>query len=261
MTFPLSVKIYLSVLCFVLGTVMGSALNCLAYRIAHKQKWTGGRSVCPVCGHTLKARDLVPLLSWLLLKGRCRYCKTRVSVRYPVSELVLGLSYLLILSFCGFSLHTLSGLILVSCLFCLSLIDLDVQLIPDRFIIIPAVVRAAELFVEGGFAKLGKALLPALAMGGGILILTLIMDKLLKKETMGGGDIKLLFMLGMYFSVPACLLLLIFSCVIGLITAVVTLKTDADKHFPFGPAISAAAFIVFLCGDAVTNWYLGLFNL
>ena len=256
---PLFPKIYLSVLCAILGLVMGSALNCLSYRIAHRQKWSGGRSVCTACGHTLGILDLIPLFSWLFLRGKCRYCKAPVSVRYPLTELCLAVCYTALLFHYDLSLQFLSCVILCSCLFCLSLVDLEVQLIPDRFLIIPAVVRIAQLLYEGGFARLGAALLSALALGGGVLILSLVMDKVLHKESMGGGDIKLLAVLGLYFSFPCCLLLLVLACVIGLILAFVTIRAEKSTPFPFGPAISIAAFLTLLAGEPLVQWYMGLF--
>ena len=85
--------VYLLTLAVLLGLVMGSALNCLAWRMAHGEKWSGGRSRCPQCGHELNALDLVPLFSYLFLRGRCRYCGERISPRYALAELTLGLTY------------------------------------------------------------------------------------------------------------------------------------------------------------------------
>ena len=254
-----SVRVYLGTVCFLFGLVMGSALNCLSYRIAHEQKWSGGRSACPACGHTLGFFDLIPLFSWLFLRGKCRYCKAPVSVRYPLTELCLAVCYTALLFRFDLSLQFLSCIILCSCLFCLSLVDLDDQWIPDRFLLIPAVVRIAQFLYEGGFAGLGSALLPALALGGGVLILSLVMDKVLHKESMGGGDIKLLAVLGLYFRFPCCLLLLVLSCVIGLVLAFITIRAEKSTPFPFGPAISIAAFLTLLFGEPLVQWYMGLF--
>ena len=256
---PTDVVIYIFAICFIFGLVMGSALNCQAFRMANKKSWTKGHSICPDCHHELKAKDLIPLFSYLFLKGKCRYCGKPVSKRYPVTELIMALGYCAILWRYDLTIQTLVCMVLYSCLFTLSLIDLDTQTIPDRFIIIPAVIRIAQLIYEGGLPGLWQGFWPALVLGGGVLVLSLIMDKLLGKESMGGGDIKLLAMLGLYFTLPECLLLLLFSCVIGLVMAAILVKLKSGKAFPFGPAISIAAFIVLLCGKAVTGWYLGLF--
>ena len=258
---PVFTVVYIYAVTGLLGLIMGSALNCLAGRICSGSKWAGNaRSACPSCGHTLAAGDLVPLFSWIFLKGKCRYCGAKISVRYPLTEAFLAVVYMSLLAVYGLTLHTLSLMVLCSCLFCLSLVDLDTQLIPDRFLVIPAVVRILELLLEGGFAALVSPLLTGLCLGGGILILSLIMDKILKKDTMGGGDIKLLAVLGLFLTIPECLLLLIAACVIGIVMAAVLMKVNADTAFPFGPALSIAAWIVLLIGNPVISWYLNLFQ-
>ena len=257
---PTLLVVYLFFIVGVFGLIMGSALNCLSDRIASGKKWAGKeRSTCPACGHTLAAKDLVPLFSWLFLKGKCRYCGKKVSVRYPLTEVLLSVCYISLLAVSGLTLHTISLMILCSCLFCLSLVDLDTQLIPHRFLVIPAAARIAELFYEGGFSALSAPLLTGLGLGGGVLVLSLIMDKILKKDTMGGGDIKLLALLGLYFTVPECFLLLILSCVMGIVIAAVIMKVKPDAAFPFGPALSLGAWITILIGKPLISWYLSLF--
>ncbi len=238
---------------------MGSGLNCLAYRIARGQKWSGGRSQCPACGHVLSWRDLVPLVSWLALRGKCRYCREPISPRYPIAELSLAICYTAILFRFGLTLQTLACEVLCSCLFCLTLVDLDIQIIPDRFLIIPACVRLAQLLYERTLPQVGLTLLTAIGFGGAVLLLCLFMDKILKKESMGGGDLKLLFLLGLFFDLPCCLLLLILACLVGLGVAWLTVRAQKSTPFPFGPAISIAAFLTLLVGEPITNWYLSLF--
>ena len=253
---PVSVQVYICFLALVLGTVMGSALNCLAYRMVHDQKWSGGRSVCVHCGHTLGVLDLIPVLSFLLLKGKCRYCGEKLNKRYVLTEAFLGLCYVSLVLRFGLSFELVSALVLCSCLFSLSLVDLDIQIIPDRFLLIPAAVRLVQLGMEG---RLLSGLIPALIFGGGLLVMSLIMDKVLKKESMGGGDIKLMAVLGLFFNVPQCLLLLILACVSGIAIAMVLMKIKDDTPFPFGPALSLAACVTLLVGEPIVNWYLGLF--
>lgn len=253
---PTYAKLYIYFLAFTLGAFFGSALNCLAYRMARGQKWSKGRSVCPHCGHTLGVADLIPVFSWLFLKGKCRHCGKQISPRYMIAEVVLGVCFVGILRRFGLTFQTVSALTLCCCLFCLSLIDLDIQIIPDRFLVIPAVVQLLLLFTEG---RLLIGLLPAIVCGGGLLVLSLIMDRLLQKETMGGGDIKLAAMLGLYFGFGECLFLIAAACLIGIFTAAVLLKCKADTPFPFGPALSIAAYVTLLFGDQIVSWYLSFF--
>lgn len=243
----------------VLGLVMGSGMNCLALRIVAGEKWTSGRSHCPRCGHALSPGELIPLVSWLVQKGKCRHCGEPVSKRYPIVEAVMALLYGSVLLRFGLTFDTLSCLVLVTCLLCLSLVDLDIQEIPDMLLLIPAAVRLALLVVDCGFTlALWQNVWPSLVLGGSVLVLSLLMDKVLGKESMGGGDIKLLFVLGLFLNFPCCILLIIVSCIVGLVLAF-TLGARKGVAFPFGPAIAAAAWIVLMIGEPVTAWYLGLF--
>lgn len=253
---PVSVKLYLTLLAFVLGAFLGSGLNCLAYRMARSQKWSSGRSQCPACHHALGIPDLIPIFSWLLLRGRCRHCGAKISPRYVIAEAVLALAFVSVLLRFGLTWDAVSALVLVSCLFTLSLVDLDIQIIPDRFLLIPALIRLVQLAFERSILP---GLLPALIFGGGLLALSLVMDKILKKDSMGGGDIKLMAVLGLFFTIPECLLLLVLACVAGILIASMLMKLETDTPFPFGPALSLAAWLTLLFGETITTWYLGLF--
>ena len=253
---PIAVKVYILVVAGMTGTILGSGLNCLAYRIVHEQKWSNGRSACPHCGHVLGVWDLIPVVSFLLLKGKCRYCGEKLARRYVLAEAFLGACYVTLVLRFGFTFDALSAIVLCSCLFALSMVDLDIQIIPDRFLVIPAVVRLIQLGLEG---QLLSGLIPALTFGGGLLVMSLILDKVLKMESMGGGDIKLMAVLGLFFTVPECLLLLIMACLSGIVIATILMKIKDDTPFPFGPALSLAAYATLLVGEPIITWYLGLF--
>ena len=257
---PTHIVVYLCALAAVLGLVMGSALNCLAMRIVAGECWSGNsRSACPKCGHTLSALELIPLVSWLIQGGKCRHCKAPISIRYPLTEAILAAVFVAMLLKFGLTAELLSALVFAGCLLCLSLVDLDTQIIPDRFILIPIVVRAAQLLFTGGFSALLGASVPGFIIAGAVLLLSLIMDKVLKKDTMGGGDIKLLFVIGLYLTLPECLLMVMLSCVIGIVMAAILMRVDSETAFPFGPALSIAAVLTMLVGSPIVNWYLSLF--
>jgi len=256
---PLFAQVYIVCLLFLVALFLGSGLNCLCWRMAHGEKWSSGRSKCPECGHTLSFWDLIPLFSWLFLKGKCRYCGKNISVRYPLSELTLGVLFVLLLYKYDLTLSLTVALVLTACLFCLSLVDMETYTIPNRFLVIPAVFRLGELLYTKGWGGVWYGVYHALALGGAVLVMALMMDKLLHKESIGGGDIKLLFMLGLFFDFPCCLLLLLLSCVIGLVVALCFLRLGKGTPFPFGPSLSMAAYLTLLIGQNVTSWYLGLF--
>ena len=257
---PTHIVVILAVLFAVLGAVMGSGLNCLALRLASGQKWSGKeRSACPACGHTLGAGELIPLVSWLVQRGKCRHCGAKVSPRYPITEAILAALFVALLFKFDLTLNLITPVIFVCCLFCLSLVDLDIQIIPDRFILIPLMARAIELAVTGGIRGLLLGILPGVIVAGSVLILSLIMDKVLKKDTMGGGDIKLLAVIGCFLSLPECLLMVMIACVVGIVMASVLMKLDSETAFPFGPALSIAAVITMFIGSPIISWYTSLF--
>lgn len=277
MELTLSFRIYLCILAFLFGTVFGSFLNCMAWRIAHNESVLKGRSHCAVCGHTLGIADLIPVFSWLFLGGRCRYCKEKISPRYVAAELVCGCGFVLSFLRYGVSWCTLQVIVLFCILLALSLTDFEIYEIPDRFILagiiwylvssklmdrrLSLTGMTVSILPEGEYLSLpawGQNLLAGLigglAIGGGMLFLSLLFDHLLGKESMGGGDIKLFFMTSLYLGLLQGLFSLILSCIVGLVIAAVMRR----KRVPFGPAISLAAFLSLLCGESFVNWYLSL---
>ena len=277
MELTLSFRIYLCILAFLFGTVFGSFLNCMAWRIVHNESVLKGRSHCAVCGHTLGIADLIPVFSWLFLGGRCRYCKEKISPRYVAAELVCGCGFVLSFLRYGVSWHTLQVIVLFCILLALSLTDFEIYEIPDRFILagiiwylvssklmdrrLSLTGMTVSILPEGEYLSLpawGQNLLAGLigglAIGGGMLFLSLLFDHLLGKESMGGGDIKLFFMTSLYLGLLQGLFSLILSCIVGLVIAAVMRR----KRVPFGPAISLAAFLSLLYGESFVNWYLSL---
>lgn len=272
--------IYGVVVAFILGACLGSFLNCAAIRIVKEEDFVRGRSHCVSCGHDLGLLDLVPIFSWLFLRGRCRYCGAGISARYPLAELVFALVSVACLLCFDVSLLALRNYIFLAVLFLLTLTDLDAMMIPDRCHIIAALVwgLAAPLLLEP--SEIISHLAAGLIFGGGVMVLSLIMDKFMGRETMGGGDIKLLAVVGLYLGIIGSLLALILACVLGLIASLIQRSRagsaeeegsdeageDGDddgagedgKAFPFGPWIAVAAAVVLFAGDPVIGWYMGL---
>ncbi len=262
-----------------LGLVIGSFVNAVVWRLhertttnnktkidADDLSITRGRSMCPQCRHRLFALDLIPILGWLILKGRCRYCQKPISVRYPIVELLtaslFGLSYivlqpvsLLAWTEFGFWLYFLTVLIM------LALYDLYWYILPD-VILLPAIVVGFIYAVVQGVASgsvgvtLGL-LLPALAAGGSFYTLAAVS----KGRWMGGGDIKLVFFMGLIlgWSKVGLALMLAFNAgaIIGVILIALKIKHRKD-HIPFGPFLVGGTIVAVLYGNAVIEWYLRL---
>ena len=253
----LFLTIYGGVISFVFGAVFGSFINCLAWRIVHGESVLKGRSHCAVCGHPLSAADLVPIFSYLFLKGRCRYCHKKISPRYMIAELILACAFTGVYLRYGISILTIRYMILSCILLGLSLTDLDTFEIPNGFIVAGIVLWAVTLPFTGEKIKdqLISGLLGGAVIAGALLLLSLLFDRVTGKEGLGGGDIKLFFMVGLFTGPVTGLFNLILSCIIGLIFAVIR----REHRIPFGPAISIASWISILFGQAITGWYLNLF--
>ena len=254
---PLPASIYLLFLSAVIGACAGSFLYCAAMRRRTGEKLPRGRSRCMSCGHELGARDLVPILSWVFLRGKCRFCGARIPAKYPITEAVLAALFMLASARFGLSLLTVETCLLFAALFYLSLVDLDVMELPNGALAFGAVVFFAFLPAhDEPLARLLWGVGSALVFGGALLAVSLLMDKAMKRETMGGGDIKLLAMLALFTGPGPALLLVIIACVIGLFFA---LGKRRGEPFPFGPSLAIAAVPVVLWGEQIVSWYLGLF--
>lgn len=269
-----------------LGLCMGSFLDCLAWRGMHGESVVRGRSHCDSCGHVLAARDLVPILSWVSLHGRCRYCGTRVSARCPLVEAACGIMFVCIVARYDLTLEALEMLALACVLVVLTLTDLDGFLIPDGCIVAAVGIRIAYILAQD---LLGDAdvvttvlasLLDVVVVTVPLVLLVLVMDRVLGRDSMGGGDVKLLAVCALFFGWERCLFLLIVACVSGIVIGL-ALPAFQARHarpeqvdgregvpdddsvprgsFPFGPAIALACLVTMLCGDGVVGWYLSLF--
>ena len=247
------------IVCAMLGAAIGSFLHCAAWRIARGERFTSGRSHCPQCGHVLGAADLIPLLSWLLLKGRCRYCGAKVPVRYFLAELFCALMTLACLFRFDLTALCLRNWLFLCCLFLLSLVDLEISEIPDGCLIAAVIVWLAALpFLWKGWIDVLLHIASGLVFGGALLGVSLILDRVLKKESLGGGDVKLLAVIGLYLGFLPTLFALILACILGLAQALLSGKSRGVA-FPFGPALSAAAALLLFFGEQLAGWYLGLF--
>lgn len=300
-SFP-ALAAYLLVIAAVLGACMGSFMNCLAWRLVAGESVLSGRSRCPSCNAQLTALDLVPIVSWVALRGRCRHCKEKVSPRYLIVEIVMAAVFVLLALQYGFTVQTLAYAAL-ACILCgVALVDFDTYTIPNGFILAGIAVWAATVwfmappaqeFGPGSTfaAQFGGGFLPVLvdglvggvALGGGVLALSLLFEWVTKRESLGGGDVKLLFVAGLFLGAPLGLFALLFACILGLVLAFVLRLSGGlsepkpgasvregrenwpgesesfrTRAIPFGPAIAAAMAVTLLIGPACMTWYMGL---
>lgn len=213
-----AITIYSCFIAALLGACMGSFLNCAAWRVVHGESVLRSRSHCDVCGHVLAPRDLVPVFSYVFSHGRCRYCGAKLSPRHAVGEAVAALVFVSLLLRYDISLRTLEAWAVACLLLACAFADLEGYIIPDRFIAVGVVLFIVTLFFVPDPGKRAlDGLIGGVAVGGGVLLLALLMEKLLRRDAMGGGDIKLLFLTGLFLGWQKNLLCLLLACVVGIL--------------------------------------------
>lgn len=261
MSFDISAAFTLdSFLFFILGLLFGSFANVVILRLPQEQSVIRPRSRCPKCKNPIAFYDNIPVLSWLLLRGKCRKCENRISARYPLVELVTAvLFWALFLKF-GWSYTLLEFLILGFGLVVISFIDLDHQIIPDSFSLsgIALGLVGASLNPEREFYSAVAGVL----VGGGFLWLVAYTYWVIRNEEgMGGGDIKLLAWLGAYLGWVSIPFIILVSSVLGSIVGLALIKKGEGLKaaIPFGPFLVAGALIYIFGGNQVALWYLQLF--
>lgn len=254
--------IYFFVLLFTLGLLIGSFLNVCIYRMPKDESIVSPPSHCGSCNHRLGPRDLVPVLSWVFLKGRCRYCGAAISPRYMLVELLTGGLFVFLGTYYGLSGELFFMLVFAALFVAIFFIDLDHSIIPDELVIAGFINTAAYLgwlhFVEGTPVSLLDHGLGFLIGGGLYLFLAII-----TRGGMGGGDIKLMAMLGLWLGTGGVLWVVLLSSNIGAVVSLLlmALKIKSRKDFiPFGPFIVVSALLVMLYQSQMTGWLFGLYN-
>ena len=237
---------------FIFGAAIGSFLNVCIFRLPAETSIVKPRSQCPYCQHPIRNVDNIPLISFIVLRGKCRDCGGKISWRYPLVELITAaLALLLFLKF-GLTLKFLAFFIFTAVLIVITFIDLDHQIIPDIISLpgIPVFFLAAIFLVKIPWME---ALIGLLIGGGVLFAIAFVYELLTKREGMGGGDIKLLAMIGGFLGWKSLLFILLFSSFFGAIigiTAMIIKKQDMKYAVPFGPFLSAAAVAYLFLGDA-----------
>ncbi len=248
----------LAIAFFILGLLIGSFLNVCIHRLPAKESIVFPRSYCPSCKNQIPAYDNIPIIGFLFLRGRCRSCKTPISWRYPAVELLNGVGYLLILHFFGKTPETLIYAGFFSALVVITFIDLTHQIIPDVITLpgIPLCFIAASTVLSIGFMNSLQGIL----LGGGFFYLIAWLSLiLLKKEGMGGGDIKLTAMIGALLGWQNVLLAIFSASIAGSIVGLTLIGTglrNRSDPIPFGPFLVIGALIALFFGDDILIWYL-----
>jgi len=257
---------FLCLIIFLFGLSVGSFLNSVIYRLYSDEKFLFDRSYCPYCKHKLSWQDLIPLLSFLILKGKCRYCHQPISLQYPSVELATGILFVLIV------IHTLPNLLftfyylLITCFLIIVFIyDFKHYIVPDK-IIYPAITITFifnifySIFIINNLKFIIQNLLSAFGPATFFLAIVLIS----RGKWMGLGDAKLAFFIGFFLGFPSILVALFLAFFIGAIIGlglILSGQKTLKSEVPFGPFLVIGAFTALFFGQNIIDWYFSLFNL
>lgn len=250
--------ILLHIFFFLLGSAIGSFLNVCIYRVPRDKSIVNPPSACPGCEKPIRPYDNIPILSYIFLKGKCRDCGTKISIRYPLVELLTGIFFLFLYRQFGLTFELIVFMIFLALLIVISFIDLDFQIIPDVLSIggvvlgfILAIIRPFFRNLEPRFGILDS--LYGIALGGGLLFaIAWLYQFFTRREGMGGGDIKLLGMIGAFCGWKGVVFSLVSGSVLGTVVGIplMVLKGKDTKYaIPFGPFLSLGAIIYTFRGD------------
>jgi len=241
------------------GLVIGSFLNVLIYRLPRGKQFLVGRSSCPNCGNTIRWYHNIPVLSYLWLCGKCAYCRKPISFRYPLVELLNGVGYLYFFWEHAWSVDFGIFAFLTSTLIVIFFIDLDHQLIPDSITLPGIIVGVGVSVIPGGTSPV-QSLIGLLVGGGALYLIALLGDWLFRKDSMGGGDVKMAAMLGAFLGWQKVLFIFLASAAIGLVVSVIIMsfskKLRQTRVVPFGPFIALAAVAAIVWGDVLIDFYI-----
>ncbi len=258
------------VIALLVGLCFGSFLNVIVYRLPEKKSIVSPPSECPSCETRLGIVELIPLIGYLILLGRCRHCKTKISIRYPLVELTVGIIFAFSFYYFGLTINAFFYLILIYLLLAIALIDLKHRIVPNTLVaagLISAVIfyipALINLLVElPGWLLVERDLLDAGAgfLVGGLIMLIII---LVSRGGMGAGDMKLMAMIGLFVGLRGTAVVMLLGFFMGALVGVAFMalgKLTRKDALPFAPYLSLAAIIQVLWGESIWDWYINLLN-
>ena len=249
---------------FLFGLSLGSFLNACIYRMPRDISVLNPPSHCPYCKNRIRWYDNIPLLSYALLRGRCRDCGAHIPIRYPIVELIEGIFSLSLFLRFGISIYYPLYLYFVSTLIIITFIDLDFQIIPDILSISGIILGLLSSLFFFKHLSWHSSLLGILFGGGGLLLVATAYELLTKTQGMGGGDIKLFAMIGAWMGWRPLPFIILLASILGLIVAIIYLlaeKRGFRTRIPFGPFLSIGAILYLFFERQLIFFYLNLIHL
>jgi prepilin signal peptidase PulO-like enzyme (type II secretory pathway) len=247
--------LFIDIYIIVIGLLFGSFFNVVAIRLLKKESFVYPPSHCPQCKHSLSPLDLVPVFSYLFLKGKCRYCHYKISYLYPLGEMITAISFFVVFKHVGLTLELIPAIIFSSVLVLAVLTDIREKLILDK-IILPSLIILViiRLFI-------GEHSFWYYSIGGVVGFLLLLLIAILSKGGMGGGDIKLYAVIGIVLGPWLTLMSLVFASLFGAIMGLLLIaigKATRKQAIPFAPFIWIGSLLSYLYGFEIWEWYFNV---
>ncbi len=250
------------ILIIVLGLSIGSFLNVCIFRIPNNESISKPRSRCPKCKHQLKFWENIPVLSYLFLRGKCSSCHTRISLRYPLIEILTSLVFLLLYYYYGYTIKTLLLCVLFSIVIIITFIDIDVQLIPNKLLLL-GLIPVSIYIILFALDNIWRYLLGAIGLSALFYLIGYLGRIFYKEDSMGMGDVKYAFLIGLLLGWKSGLLALGFSFIFASIIIVllfVQKKLKSKQKIPFGPFMSLGLLASLIWGEKIIEWYLHFYK-
>lgn len=241
-------ELYFSILFFVYGTIFGSFYNVVGDRLPAGKSIISPGSHCPKCKHRLTILELIPIFSYILQGGRCKNCKSKIPVFHLIYEIISGLLFVFCYLKFGFNLSIIIPLTLVSMLLIIVVSDIEYMVISDEVLIVFGLILFTEMLLINGGTFLVESIVNGIISFIIMFGIKICGDFIFKKESMGGGDIKLLFFFGLCLGWENSLLSIFLGSIVGLPISLIVLSTKRTNIIPFGPFLSIGALIILLTG-------------
>lgn len=242
------------VLIFILGLILGSFYNVVGLRLPVGGSLVKPGSHCPKCKKELKWYELIPVLSYIIQRGKCRKCEEKISLTYPIIELLTGILFAVFYYLFGFSYNFFTGTIIISVMMIVFVSDFKYKIILDSPLVIGSILVIILKFYYFGFDTGLKSLIAAVGMFMFLFLVKVFGDKVFKKESMGGGDVKLCFFTGLVLGLYQGVLSIGISSFIALPYAMITLSLKKEPEIPFGPFLMLGLLAVFIFLDPINGF-------
>ena len=246
-------EVYLLICFFIIGTVMGSFYHVVATRLSMEESIIKPGSHCPRCNHFLRWYENIPIISYLMLKGRCSECGSKIPLSYLVVEIVTGALFAVCYHVFGISIELLIGIIFISSLVIVIISDIEYMIILDEVLIVSTLLVAVIYVIFLGLEQTAYHIYSGVGAFVIMYSIKLLGDKLFKKESLGGGDIKLMFLFGMVLGLPMSVCTIFLATFIAFPVALIILFSNKENVIPFGPFLSMAAMIIYISGVEIMD--------